>query len=52
MALAASGITTYRKLADTDVTALRAAITSAGMRVAPTLPTWPERAKLLAGTVS
>jgi predicted flap endonuclease-1-like 5' DNA nuclease len=48
MALAVAGITTYRQLADTDVAVLRTAITSAGMRVAPTLPTWPERAKALA----
>jgi predicted flap endonuclease-1-like 5' DNA nuclease len=52
MALAASGITTYRKLADSDVPTLRAAVTSAGMRVAPTLPTWPERAKALADPAS
>ncbi|MBL7261755.1 hypothetical protein JKJ07_46515 [Actinoplanes sp. LDG1-01] len=49
MALAAAGITTFEKLADTDVPALRAAVTASGLRLAPTLPTWPERAKLLAG---
>lgn len=47
MALAVAGITTYRQLADTDVPTLRAAISNAGMRVAPTLPTWPDRAKAL-----
>jgi predicted flap endonuclease-1-like 5' DNA nuclease len=52
MALAVAGITTYRQLADTDVTALRAAVTNAGMRVAPTLPTWPERAKTLTDTTA
>jgi predicted flap endonuclease-1-like 5' DNA nuclease len=52
MALAASGITTYRQLADTDVAVLRAAITGAGMRVAPTLPSWPERAKALADSAA
>jgi hypothetical protein len=32
------------------VPTLRAAVTSAGLRLAPTLPSWPERAKELAGT--
>ena len=49
MALAAGGITTFEQLAATDIPALRATVTAAGMRLAPTLPTWPERAKLLAG---
>jgi predicted flap endonuclease-1-like 5' DNA nuclease len=48
LALAAAGITTYRQLADSDLTAIRAAITGAGMRLAPTVATWPERAKQLA----
>ena len=48
MALAAGGITSYRQLAESDVTALRAVITAAGMRSAPSLATWPERAKHLA----
>ncbi|MGK5681703.1 helix-hairpin-helix domain-containing protein [Actinoplanes sp. URMC 104] len=50
MALAASGITTFGKLADTDVPTLRAAVTAAGLRLAPTLPRWPEHARQLAGT--
>jgi predicted flap endonuclease-1-like 5' DNA nuclease len=50
MALAASGITTYAQLATTPVPTVRAAITAAGMRPAPTLPTWPHHAGLLAGS--
>jgi predicted flap endonuclease-1-like 5' DNA nuclease len=52
MALAAGGITTYRKLADSDLPSLRAAVTGAGMRLAPSLPTWPQQAKLLVDTTS
>jgi predicted flap endonuclease-1-like 5' DNA nuclease len=48
MALAAAGITTFRQLADSDIATIRAAITGAGMRFAPSAATWPERAKLLA----
>lgn len=47
-ALAAAGITTYRELADTDVATLRNAITAARLRLAPSLATWPQQAKLLA----
>jgi predicted flap endonuclease-1-like 5' DNA nuclease len=47
-ALAAAGITTYRQLADADVPTLRTAIAAAGLRLAPTVPTWPDRAKQLA----
>jgi predicted flap endonuclease-1-like 5' DNA nuclease len=47
-ALAGAGITTYGQLAETDVPTLRAAITGAGLRLAPSLPTWPERAKQFA----
>ena len=50
MALAAGGITTFRQLAETDVPTLRNAVTSAGLRSAPSLPTWPERAKQLVDT--
>ncbi|WP_281179840.1 helix-hairpin-helix domain-containing protein [Actinoplanes subtropicus] len=46
-ALAAAGITTYRQLADSDETALRAALAGAGVRAAPSIATWPERAKQL-----
>ncbi|MBU2669210.1 hypothetical protein KOI35_37435 [Actinoplanes bogorensis] len=49
MALAVAGITRFEQLADTDVATLRAAVTGAGLRLAPTLPTWPEQAKKLAG---
>jgi predicted flap endonuclease-1-like 5' DNA nuclease len=52
IALNAAGITTYEKLATSDVPALRAALSAAGMRFAPSLPTWPQQARLLAdGTV-
>jgi predicted flap endonuclease-1-like 5' DNA nuclease len=49
MALAAAGITTFREVADADVATLRAAITASAMRPGPSLPTWPEKAKLLIG---
>ena len=52
MALAAAGITTYRQVADADTTALRAAITAAGLRSAPGLASWPERAKQLLDTTA
>ena len=48
-ALKAAGITTFAKLAASDETTIRAAISAAGMRFAPSLVTWPEQAKLLAG---
>jgi predicted flap endonuclease-1-like 5' DNA nuclease len=50
MALAAGGITTFRQVADADAATLRAAITAAGLRSAPGLATWPEKAKQLVGT--
>lgn len=49
MALAASGISTFEQLAATPLPQIRAAVTAAGMRLAPTAPTWPEQAKRLAG---
>jgi predicted flap endonuclease-1-like 5' DNA nuclease len=49
MALAVSGITTFPQLADTDIATLRTAITSAGLRLAPSLATWPEQAKKFSG---
>lgn len=45
MALAASGITTFAQLADTSVEDIRKAIAAAGMRLAPSVPTWPEQAR-------
>ena len=47
MALAAGGITTYAQLAATDVETLKATISAAGMRLAPTISSWPERAAAL-----
>lgn len=47
-ALKAAGITSFRKLAQTDEDTLRAAIESAGMRLAPSIPTWAEQAALAA----
>ncbi len=46
-ALAASSITTYSQLANSDIPTLRAAVTGAGLRLAPSLPTWPDKAKEL-----
>lgn len=43
-ALASAGINTYTKLSQATETELIAAIESAGMRFAPSLPTWPEQA--------
>jgi predicted flap endonuclease-1-like 5' DNA nuclease len=47
-ALNAAGISTFEQLAATDETALRAAITAAGMRFSPTLISWPGKARVLA----
>ncbi|WP_243705032.1 helix-hairpin-helix domain-containing protein, partial [Micromonospora sp. KC723] len=49
-ALQAAGIRTYRQLAELDETALRETIRAAGLRGAPSLATWPQQAKVLAGT--
>lgn len=43
-ALKAAGITTYSQLAEADEARLMAAIQAAGLRFAPSLPTWPEQA--------
>ncbi len=51
MALAAAGITTYAKLAETDAIELKQAIAAAGMRGSASLVTWPAKARDLAGTV-
>ena len=47
-ALVASGIRSYRDLAGSDVETLRAALRSKGLRFVPSLPSWPEQARLLA----
>jgi predicted flap endonuclease-1-like 5' DNA nuclease len=49
MALAASGITTFAQLAETPVEDIRKAVAAAGMRLAPTIATWPEQARTFAG---
>lgn len=43
-ALVAAGIDTYAKLAAASEDTLRAAVESAGMRLAPSIPTWAEQA--------
>ncbi|NYF59697.1 hypothetical protein [Micromonospora purpureochromogenes] len=48
-ALQTAGIRTYRQLAELDEPALRETIRAAGLRAAPSLATWPQQAKLLAG---
>ncbi|MER7004499.1 helix-hairpin-helix domain-containing protein [Dactylosporangium sp. NPDC000555] len=47
-ALVAAGIRTYAQLADADVETLRAAISAAGLRFAPSLVTWARQARHLA----
>ncbi|MFO7320445.1 MAG: hypothetical protein DIU68_001815 [Chloroflexota bacterium] len=47
-ALNAAGITTFAQLAASTDDDLRAAIEAAGMRLAPTLPTWRQQANFLA----
>ena len=47
-ALRASGITTFRALADSDVASLQSALEAAGLRFAPSLPTWARQSRLLA----
>ncbi|MFG1953560.1 helix-hairpin-helix domain-containing protein [Micromonospora sp. NPDC048830] len=48
-ALHDAGIRTYRQLADLDEAALRETIRAAGLRAAPSLATWPQQARVLAG---
>ncbi|WP_319959637.1 helix-hairpin-helix domain-containing protein, partial [Micromonospora yasonensis] len=48
-ALQAAGIRTYQQLAELDEAALRETLKAAGVRPAPSLATWPQQAKLLAG---
>jgi hypothetical protein len=52
MALAAAGITTYAKLADSDAADLKQAIAAAGMRGSASLVTWPAKARELTGIAS
>lgn len=47
-ALRASGITTFRALAESDVASLQSALEAAGLRFAPSLPTWARQSRLLA----
>lgn len=47
-ALKAAGIDTFAKLAETSEEALRTAIEEAGMRFAPSIPTWPKQADFAA----
>ncbi|SCG67604.1 hypothetical protein [Micromonospora inositola] len=48
-ALQAAGIRTYGQLGDLDEAALRETIRAAGLRAAPSLATWPQQARVLAG---
>jgi predicted flap endonuclease-1-like 5' DNA nuclease len=43
-----AGIHTFRALADSDVATLQAALEKAGLRFAPSLPTWARQARFLA----
>lgn len=47
-ALKAAGIDTYLRLSTTSEADIRAAISAAGMRLAPSVPTWPQQASLAA----
>jgi predicted flap endonuclease-1-like 5' DNA nuclease len=47
-ALRQAGIRSYARLATADEAALRAALGHAGLRFAPSLPTWSRQARLLA----
>jgi predicted flap endonuclease-1-like 5' DNA nuclease len=47
-ALSAAGIDTYDKLANASEDELRAALEAAGIRFAPSLPTWSEQARYAA----
>lgn len=47
-ALKAAGLDTYAKLAQTAETEIRAAVQAAGMRFAPSIPTWAEQASYAA----
>ena len=47
-ALRQSGFTSFAALADADEDTLREALRTAHLRFAPSLPTWPDQARLLA----
>ncbi len=47
-ALVAAGLTTYASVAEATEYELRAALTAAKLRFAPSLPTWGKQARLLA----
>ena len=47
-ALRGAGILTFRQLADADTPTLQGALEQAGLRFAPSLPTWSRQAALLA----
>lgn len=47
-ALRKAGIHTFRELADADTATLQGALEQAGLRFAPTLPTWSRQARFLA----
>jgi predicted flap endonuclease-1-like 5' DNA nuclease len=49
-ALRAAGITTLTALAEADEATLRSALAAANVRATPSLPTWPQQARLLAVT--
>ncbi len=48
VALTAAGLSTFAAVAAADEAALRAALQASGLRFAPSLPAWPERAARLA----
>ncbi|HEY6796708.1 MAG TPA: helix-hairpin-helix domain-containing protein [Kineosporiaceae bacterium] len=48
IALRDAGIVTFRQLAQADIATLQAALEQAGLRFAPSLPTWSRQAELLA----
>jgi predicted flap endonuclease-1-like 5' DNA nuclease len=47
-ALRGAGIRTFRQLADADTSTLQSALEQAGLRFAPSLPTWSRQARFLA----
>ncbi len=47
-ALRIAGIGSFRRLADADVPTLQVALEAAGLRLAPSLPTWSRQARFLA----
>ena len=47
-ALHSAGISSFGRLAESDVAALQSALEASGLRFAPSLPTWSRQARLLA----